>query len=747
MNTQNTICARPYLSLLFIFSFAMLGIGEVVSGDDSPNSSESYRTEIQLWRAKHEEKFRSPGGWLALVGHHWLVEGDNPFGNAPNSTIEIPEIPGLDVSGNFQLTKNRVRFQADPGSRALVNEGPVKDGYVELEIDSNAAEADGADRIQIGTRITLQLVRRNSRFAVRVRDSQSPLLVDFKGKAWRAVDPKYRVEARYMKFAEPKLVKIVNIKGDETESKLIGSLEFTLEQRTFRLDALADSPTELFVIFKDKTCGKTSYGAGRFLDVSVPASGDKVTLDFNKAYSPPCAYSPHTLCPLPPKQNQLDIAIEAGEILQASPLLDSPVKPNPSNPAGGAHWTQWRGPNSNGTAASDAHPPVEWDTKKNIKWIAELPGEGSSTPIVWGNQMFVLSAEATNRKTDKPIEVDPADKTAAPDVYFRFLVTCLDRHTGKTLWQQLASEQVPHEGRHQTHTYAAGSPTTDGELLYASFGSRGIFAYTLDGQLKWQVDLGDMQTRFGWGEAVTPALAGDRLIVNWDQEKGSFITALDKKTGKELWRVERPEEVTSWNTPLIVSNGSKTLAVVNGTHRVKAYDIENGSEVWACGGQTVNAIPSPVPFEDTVIVLSGYRASAGFAIPIDSRGDLTETSGYRWKIDQGTPYVPSPAISGNRLFFTQTTSDVMSVIDARTGSPLSERKRLSGVKSLYSSPLVAGGHIYFAGREGTTVVIKDDESLETVAVNSLNEPLDASPIAIGDYLYLRTWSKVFAISN
>ncbi len=146
-------------------------------------------------------------------------------------------------------------------------------------------------------------------------------------------------------------------------------------------------------------------------------------------------------------------------------------------------------------------------------------------------------------------------------------------------------------------------------------------------------------------------------------------------------------------------------------------------------------------------MLSGYRASAGFAIPIDSRGDLTETSGYRWKIDQGTPYVPSPAISGNRLFFTQTTSDVMSVIDARTGSPLSERKRLSGVKSLYSSPLVAGGHIYFAGREGTTVVIKDDESLETVAVNSLNEPLDASPIAIGDYLYLRTWSKVFAISN
>ncbi len=202
-----------------------------------------------------------------------------------------------------------------------------------------------------------------------------------------------------------------------------------------------------------------------------------------------------------------------------------------------------------------------------------------------------------------------------------------------------------------------------------------------------------------------------------------------------------------WNTPLIVKDGTRTLVVVNGTHRVKAYDASTGQEVWACGGQTVNAIPSPVQFKDTVIALSGYRASAGFAIPISSQGDVTNSAALRWKVDQGTPYVPSPALSGDRLYFTQANTDVLTVVDATTGKPIGARKRLSGVGSLYASPLVAGGHVYFAGREGTTVVIKDDETLETVSVNSLGEPIDASPIAIDNQLYLRTWSKVYCIAE
>jgi len=411
------------------------------------------------------------------------------------------------------------------------------------------------------------------------------------------------------------------------------------------------------------------------------------------------------------------------------------------------NWAQWRGPNANGTAAKSARPPIKWDLNNNVRWTAKLPGEGSSTPIVWNDQIFVLSAEATPRKAEAPPVTDDSSKTIPPDVYFRFWVTCIDRGTGKTRWQKLATEQVPHAGKHQTNTYASGSPTTDGERLYVSFGSQGIYCFSLDGEPVWKTDLGKMTTRFGWGEAVTPVLAGNFLIVNWDHEQGSFITALDKRTGKEVWKVDRAKEVTSWNTPLVVDHNGRQLLVVNGTDRTRAYDAQSGEVLWSCGGQTVNAIPCPVRFEDTVICMSGYRGSLAVSIPIDSKGDVTGTSQTRWKIEQGTPYVPSPALSGSRLYFTGINADILSCIDASTGKALAERKRLSGVVSLYSSPLVAGGHVYFVGREGTTLVIKDDESLETVAVNKLSGTIDASPVAVGNDLLLRSWDTLYCIGE
>lgn len=401
----------------------------------------------------------------------------------------------------------------------------------------------------------------------------------------------------------------------------------------------------------------------------------------------------------------------------------------------------------NGQALPSARPPVRWDLKTNVRWTAKLPGEGSSTPIVWGDQIFLLSAEATERPADSLAVQDEASKTIPPNVYYRFWVTSLDRKTGSVRWQKLATEQVPHAGKHQTHTYAAGSPTTDGEYLYASFGSQGIYCYSLAGMLVWQTDLGDMTTRYGWGEAITPVLAGDILIVNWDQEQGSFIVGLDKRTGQTVWKNERAGEVTSWNTPLVVDNSGQQLVIVNGTNRVRAYEVETGREVWACGGQTVNAIPSPIQFDDSVICMSGYRDAAAIAIPIDSTGDITGSTQIRWAVKQGTPYVPSPAISDHRLYFTGLNADILTCLDARTGKAVAERKRLSGVISLYSSPLIAGGHVYFCGREGTTVVIKDDESLATVAVNQLEGALDASPVAVGNDLFLRNWNTVYCISD
>ncbi len=440
------------------------------------------------------------------------------------------------------------------------------------------------------------------------------------------------------------------------------------------------------------------------------------------------------------------LALATTSYAQTSTTVEPSTDSSKSN-SSDANWTHWRGPTSNGKAAASARPPIKWDLQTNVRWSTKLPGEGSSTPIVLKDQVVLLSAEATDRKALTPPVANEASKTTPPNVFYRFWVTSLDRRSGELQWQKLVTEQVPHAGKHQTHTYAAGSPTTDGEHIYVSFGSQGIYCMTLGGDIVWSVDLGDMNTRFGWGEAITPVLAGDLLIVNWDQEQGSFITALDKRTGKTVWKVERSNEVTSWNTPLVTEYDGRQMLIVNGTDRARAYDARTGAEIWACGGQTVNAIPSPVRFEDSVICMSGYRGSIAVAIPLDAQGDITGSSKIRWKVEQGTPYVPSPVLSDNRLYFTGINADILSCIDARNGKSLADRKRLSGVTALYSSPLVAGGHIYFCGREGTTVVIKDDATLETVAVNKLEGALDASPVAVGNDLFLRSWDTVYCLSD
>ncbi len=411
------------------------------------------------------------------------------------------------------------------------------------------------------------------------------------------------------------------------------------------------------------------------------------------------------------------------------------------------HWPNWRGPTSDGVASTTSKPPLRWNNQTNIKWVTNLTGDGTATPIVLGDQVFVVSAEKTSKKSPTPIVNDERAKTTPDEFEYRFVVSSIHRNSGKVIWSKTAIEQIPHEGKHETNTYSAGSPTTDGERLYVSFGSRGFFCYSLTGELIWQVDLGDMRTRFGWGEAVTPVLIGDLYVVNWDQEEGSFIAALDKHTGKQVWKVDRPDEVTSWNTPLATVYKGKPMLVVNGTNRVRAYDALTGKQIWACGGQSTNAIPSPVRFEDTAVCMSGYRAWCANAIPLDSVGDITDKGAVKWTVSKGTPYVPSPVISGKRLFFTQGNSDVMSCVNASTGDVIFDRRRLTGVGSLYASPIVANGHIYFVGREGTTVVLKDNENLDVVAVNQLSDAIDASPVAVGNQLFLRSWTKLYCIEE
>lgn len=411
-------------------------------------------------------------------------------------------------------------------------------------------------------------------------------------------------------------------------------------------------------------------------------------------------------------------------------------------------WAQWRGPSLNGASAT-AQPPLTWDAETNIAWKTPIAGRGSATPIVWGDRVFITTAVDTGRKAD-PQDLPPPNpkfankKTEAPDTWHQFIVMALERKSGKVLWEKVCAEKVPHEGHHATHNYAASSPVTDGERLIVSFGSFGLYCFDLEGKLLWARHLGRQETRLGWGEAVTPALHKGRVYVTWDHEGASFITALDASTGKTLWKVER-DEPSTWATPLVVDHAGKTQVITPGTNQVRSYDAATGEVIWHHDGLTVNCIPSPLVHNDHAIVMSGYRGAVAVAVPLDATGDATDKSA--WKVTRGTPYVPSPVLADGRLYFTQSNTNILTCVDASSGTVLIDRARLPEVSDFYASPVAAAGRIYFTDRDGTTVVIKQSDKLEVLATNKIGELVNASPALAGKQLFLRGDKHVWCIEE
>lgn len=418
------------------------------------------------------------------------------------------------------------------------------------------------------------------------------------------------------------------------------------------------------------------------------------------------------------------------------------------------NWHQWRGPHSKGVAP-ESDPPIEWDEQTNIKWKVEVPGNGSSTPIVWGNQVFILTAVKTDRVADQlPEFVEPESrggnpfKIKPPTNYHKFIVMSFDRQTGDVLWQDTATEQVPHEAYHRDHGYASASPTTDGEYLYASFGSRGIYCYDMQGHKVWDRDLGDMYVMRYFGEGISPVLYGDSLIVNWDHEGDSFVVCLDAKTGVDKWKVER-KTGTTWSTPLVLEHGGKTHVIISGGDRLHSYDLATGKVIWECGRAQAAAIPVPVATDELVFSMTGYPQTSRtlFAIPIDSTGDLTDQDKLAWSRDRGTPYIPSPVLLGETLYYVSSNNGILSSVNASTGDPIIDQKRVTGVRNIYSSPVAAAGRIYLTGRDGKTVVIKDGPELEVIATNELDDRIDASAAIAGDELFLRGKKYLYCISK
>lgn len=411
-------------------------------------------------------------------------------------------------------------------------------------------------------------------------------------------------------------------------------------------------------------------------------------------------------------------------------------------------WPQWRGPAVDGTSTT-ADPPVKWDAATNIAWKTPIEGKGSASPIVWGDQVFVTTAIDTGTMA-KPEDIPPPDprfaekRTEAPSTYHKFVVLAFDSKTGAVLWEKTCAERVPHEGHHTTHSYAGASPVTDGEKLVVSFGSFGIYCLDLQGNLLWEKQLGRQETRLGWGEAVTAVLHKGRVFINWDHEGDSFLIALDANDGKTLWKVDR-DEPSTWATPLVVEHAGKTQIITTGTNQVRSYDAATGDVIWFSDGLTVNCIPSPLQYEDSVVVMSGYKGAIATAIPLDSTGDATGKT--LWKLERGTPYVPSPVLVGNRLYFTQSNNNILSCVDAKSGEVLIDRARLEDVHNFYASPVAAAGRIYFTDREGTTLVLKASDQLEVIATNKLVEEVDASPALVGKQMFVRSAKHLWCIEE
>lgn len=425
------------------------------------------------------------------------------------------------------------------------------------------------------------------------------------------------------------------------------------------------------------------------------------------------------------------------------------------------YWPAWRGPLATGVAPQ-GRPPLKWSETENIRWKVELPGEGNNTPIVWGDRVFVQAAVRTERKGDAaampsaPPTPSPGGDAGRgrpagaqrPENVYQFVILAYDRKTGREVWRHVAREEQPHEGAHQDGSLAPGSAVTDGSCLIANFGSRGLYGFDMAGKLKWERDLGDMRTRNGFGEGATPALHGDALVVTWDHEGDSFIVALDKNTGRELWRRDR-DEATTWATPLVFPAKSGPQVVVPATNFVRGYDLTNGEEIWRCAGMTANCIPSPVADAATVYVCSGFRGSALLAIrPDEARGDISAGGAVAWKFNEGTPYVPSPLLYDDLLFFGNVNNAMLTCLAAKTGKVHFAKQRLEGTAGgMYASPVGAAGRVYVTARDGTTFVLKKGETFELLATNKLDDGVDASPAIVEDELYLRGNKHLYCIAE
>ncbi len=416
------------------------------------------------------------------------------------------------------------------------------------------------------------------------------------------------------------------------------------------------------------------------------------------------------------------------------------------------NWPAFRG-GGRACTIDDANLPDAWSDTRNVAWKTKLPGRGWSSPIVWGDRVFLTTVVSEGKEPDikKGLYMFGEQKKPPEDVH-HWTVLCLDAKTGQFLWKRTAHQAKPGNTVHGKNTYASETPVTDGERLYAYFGNVGLFCYDLEGEQLWTVKWDPVKTRNGWGAAASPVLHGERLYLVNDNEEKSFLVALDKRTGKQIWRVERDEK-SNWATPFIWENEKRTEIVTPGTGKTRSYDLD-GKLLWEFGPLSGITIPTPSARHGLLYVGSGFvldRNRTLYAVRPGAAGDITLKEGQSssdyvaWSLPQGAPYHPSPLAYGDHVYVLQDRG-FLSCYDARTGKALYERQRLDqGANAFTASPWGAGGKVFCLSEDGDCFVVQAGPEFKVLGKNSLNEMCMATPAAAKDRLFLRTLGHLYCI--
>ena len=422
-------------------------------------------------------------------------------------------------------------------------------------------------------------------------------------------------------------------------------------------------------------------------------------------------------------------------------------------PAQAQNWPAFRGLNAEGVSAG--RPPVQWDgkTKRNVAWDTALPGLAHSSPIVWGDRVYVTTAVASSG-TPSILTGDSsrAGIDSAPDmVTHTWKLIALDRASGRIVWTRDAYTGVPRVKRHVKASHASSTPATDGRVIVASLGSEGLFCFDMQGTLKWRQDLGLVDVglvddpTYQWGPASSPVIDGSRVVMQVDRHKDSFIAAYDVETGKPIWRTTR-DELPTWSTPLLVKMAARTELVTNGGKYIRGYDASTGREVWRLGDSATQVkVPTPVIAGDAVIVTGGYPGGGRpiYAIRPGGSGDVP-ASALAWRTDNGSPYTGTP-LAYDGIVYICTDNGILSAYDAQSGERL-YRSRVSPAAAGFSaSPVAAAGRIYLASEDGDVFVVKAGRAFELLATNPMGEICMATPAIAGDMIFVRTDKRLVAL--